>query len=130
MKSLNYLMDHILYQIFNIILNISLKKHETVTDNPSIMIYVNRVRFNDLRFVFHDSSWSFYQPYFSRKHVFHELYRVNGTQDYGLKTWKQVPNYHVIISQRLLSTTSTIIHLFIEQKFCKHFIGSWKQWDN
>ena len=26
MKSLNYLMDHILYQIFRIILNISLKK--------------------------------------------------------------------------------------------------------
>ena len=38
MKSLNYLDDHIqdYFQYF-------LKKHETVTDNPSIMIYVNNV---------------------------------------------------------------------------------------
>ena len=43
MKSLNYMMDDILYQIFKIILNISLKKHETVTDNPSIRIYVNKI---------------------------------------------------------------------------------------
>ena len=43
MKNLNYLMDHILYQIFKITLNTSLKKHETVTDNPSIMIYVNKI---------------------------------------------------------------------------------------
>ena len=32
----NYLMDHILYQIFNIIL----KKHEEKTITPSIRIYV------------------------------------------------------------------------------------------
>ena len=43
MKSLNYMMDDILYQIFKIILNISLKKHDTVTDNPSIRIYVNKI---------------------------------------------------------------------------------------
>ena len=35
MKSLTYLMDHILYQIFKTIL--------TITHNPSIMIYVNKV---------------------------------------------------------------------------------------
>ena len=43
MKCLNYLVDHILYQIFKITLNTSLKKNETVTDNPSIMIYVNKI---------------------------------------------------------------------------------------
>ena len=43
MKNLNYLKDHILYQVFNIILNISEKKHETVTDNPSIKIYVTKI---------------------------------------------------------------------------------------
>ena len=42
MRNLNYLMDHILYQTLKIILNY-LKKHETVTDNPSIMIYVNKI---------------------------------------------------------------------------------------
>ena len=42
MKNLNYLMDNILYQIFKIILNISLKKHETVTDNPSVRICINK----------------------------------------------------------------------------------------
>ena len=41
MKSLNYLMNYILCKTFKITLNISLKKHETVTDNPSIMIYIN-----------------------------------------------------------------------------------------
>ena len=43
LKNLNYLIDHILYQIFKIILNKALKKHETVTDNPSIMIYINKI---------------------------------------------------------------------------------------
>ena len=42
-EDFNYLMDHILYQIFKIILNISLKKHRENTDNPSIRIYVNRM---------------------------------------------------------------------------------------
>ena len=36
-----------------------------------------RVRFNDSWFVFHDSSWSFREPCFSWKHIFHELYRAN-----------------------------------------------------
>ena len=36
-------MDHILYQIFKITINLSLNKHETVTDNPSIMIYKNKI---------------------------------------------------------------------------------------
>ena len=43
MKNLNYQMDHILYQIFKNILNVSLKKHKTVTDNPSIRIYINDI---------------------------------------------------------------------------------------
>ena len=43
MKSLNYLMDHILYQMFRITLNTSLKKHETIADNPSIRKYVNKI---------------------------------------------------------------------------------------
>ena len=42
MKSLNYLMDHILYQILKITLNISLKKQETINDKPSIMIYIKK----------------------------------------------------------------------------------------
>ena len=32
-----------MFQIFKIILNISWNKHETVTDNPSVMIYVNKI---------------------------------------------------------------------------------------
>ena len=35
-------MDHILHQIFNIILSI-IKKHEAVTDNPQIRIHVNKI---------------------------------------------------------------------------------------
>ena len=36
-------MDHVLCQIFKITLNTSLKKHETVTDNLSIKICVNKI---------------------------------------------------------------------------------------
>ena len=43
MKNLNNLMNHILNQIFKIILSISLKNHETGIDNPSINIYVNKI---------------------------------------------------------------------------------------
>ena len=45
MKSLNYVMDHMLYQICKITLNTSSKnkKHETVTDNPSIRIFGNKI---------------------------------------------------------------------------------------
>ena len=42
-------MDHSLHQIFKITLNISLKKHETVTDNLSIRIYVSKI-FNRITF--------------------------------------------------------------------------------
>ena len=42
MKSLYYLMDYVLYQIFKIALNTSLKKHERVADKSSIKINVNK----------------------------------------------------------------------------------------
>ena len=42
MKNLNDLMDYILYQIIKIIKVI--KNHEKVTDNPSIRIYVNKIK--------------------------------------------------------------------------------------
>ena len=41
-KNLNYLMDHIPYQLFKIILNIYLKKHQKKTVNPSIRMYTNK----------------------------------------------------------------------------------------
>ena len=44
-----------------------------------------RVRFNNSWFVFYDFSKSFHEPYFSRKHILYELYRVNRIQDYGFK---------------------------------------------
>ena len=58
--------------------------------DKSIMLYfgyrcLTNVRFNDSWFVFHDSSWSFHEPYFSKKHLFHEPKRVNRSQEYGLK---------------------------------------------
>ena len=36
-------MNHILYEIFKIILSISSKKHEVVSDYPPIIIYVNKI---------------------------------------------------------------------------------------
>ena len=66
-------------------------------------ICLSRVRFNDSWFVLHDSSWSFHETYFSKRHIFHESYRVNRTHDYGLKTGKLVPNYSTLTwSQNIL----------------------------
>ena len=42
MKSLNYLINHIVYLILKMILKY-LKKKEAVTDNPSKMIYVDKI---------------------------------------------------------------------------------------
>ena len=43
MRKINYLIDHILYQIFKIVSSISSKKHEAVTDNPPIRIHANKI---------------------------------------------------------------------------------------
>ena len=44
MMNLNCQMNHILYQIFKIILSIFKKKHGKNIDNPSIRIYVNKIK--------------------------------------------------------------------------------------
>ena len=44
MMNLIYMMDHILFQTCKIILNTSLKKHETIANNPPVQIYVNTIR--------------------------------------------------------------------------------------
>ena len=43
LKNLNYVIGHILYQIFKIILSISSKNMKNVTDNTPIRIYVNNI---------------------------------------------------------------------------------------
>ena len=45
LKTLNYLVDHFLCQIFKIIL-IILSKNQTVADNPPVRIYVNKLEKN------------------------------------------------------------------------------------
>ena len=57
MKNFNYLMDHILYHIFKIILN-KFKKLEMLTDNPSISIYLNKIE-NRVTFKYRKLSWIF-----------------------------------------------------------------------
>ena len=49
MKSLNYLMVHILYQIFQDYFEYIIKKHKTFTDNPPVRVYVNK-RENRIKF--------------------------------------------------------------------------------
>ena len=41
--NLKYLMDHILYHIFNIMFEYIIKKHEKVTGNPPIKLCVNKM---------------------------------------------------------------------------------------
>ena len=49
-QNLNYLMGHILYQIFNIVLNISLKDHEAVADSLETEDKINITIKNDVLF--------------------------------------------------------------------------------
>ena len=44
--NLIYLMDHILFETFNIIIiqEYIIKKHETIADNPPVQIYVNKIK--------------------------------------------------------------------------------------
>ena len=44
MMNLICLKDHILFQTFKIILNIILKKHETISDNPLVQIYTSKIK--------------------------------------------------------------------------------------
>ena len=81
---------------------------------------VFRVRFNDSWFVFHYFSWSFEEPNFNRKHIFHKSVRVNRTQGYGIKLFATKLFANAIILKTFLWTISFIIQFFIEQKFCKH----------
>ena len=46
---MNYLMDHILYLISKIILNMYLKTHEGKTVKSSIKIYINKIQ-NRIKF--------------------------------------------------------------------------------
>ena len=43
MKYLNYLMDQTVYLIFKNYFKYILKRHDKVTDNPSITKYVNKI---------------------------------------------------------------------------------------
>ena len=61
-----------------------------VSNGDSLRCFFNvlsgsRDRFNKSWFTFHNSSSSFHEPYFSRKHIFIDSEQ---TQEYGLKTYK------------------------------------------
>ena len=43
MKNLNYLMDHILFQILRNYFGYVIEKHDTLTENPPIRIYINKI---------------------------------------------------------------------------------------
>ena len=68
------------------------------------MLKLFRVWSNDLWFIFHNSSWSFPGPYFSRKHMFHDSYRVTNLQ-ISAKLFS-----NVLIFKIFLSTSPSIIH--------------------
>ena len=58
MINLNYLMDHILFQIFKIILNISKKQHNESIDDPSVRKYINKI---EHRITFKIKTWYYLQ---------------------------------------------------------------------
>ena len=43
MKNLNYMMDHILYQIFKITSSIPIRRHQTVIDISLKILYLNKI---------------------------------------------------------------------------------------
>ena len=58
MINLNYLMDYIIHQIFKIMLSILSKKHETLTNQTPIRIYVNKI---ENRIAFKTKSGYYYE---------------------------------------------------------------------
>ena len=61
----------------------------------------------------HNSSWSFHEPYRSRKHIFREPYRVNGTCDCGPKP----ANNYQIIWQCYNIRTGITDNIFMSKSF-------------
>ena len=82
---------------------------------------MSRPRRNDSWFVFHDSSWSFHEPYLAENTYFTN--RLEWTQ-HKIMIFKPVSKYQIIRHlhnfKNILSTISTIIHFFIKQTFSKH----------
>ena len=64
-----------MYQLWSLNI-VDHKPYKTITELNTCCYYLNgNVWFNNLWSVFHDSVWSFYKTYFSRKHYF-----VNDTE--------------------------------------------------
>ena len=87
-----------------------------------------RVWFSDSRFMFHDSSWSFYESVLAERHIsritWREQYKI---MDLNLHTRTKLLD-NVIILKTFLSTISFIIQFFIKQRFRKHhFLQGRKQ---
>ena len=79
--------------------------------------------FNDSWFVFHYSNWSFHESYLAEKTHFMNL--IEWTEHnkmvlLNLQTRTKLLNNVVILT--FLLTILTIIHFFIEQKFCKYIL--------
>ena len=88
-----------------------------------IMAYV-RVWFIDSWFTFHDSSWNFHKPYFSKKHISQIIWSEKSIKKLQIST-ELLGN--VIVSKAFSSRMSPIVHFFIEWKFYKHcFLQGWK----
>ena len=64
MMNLNYEMDRIPYQIFNIILSIFKKTHGESVDKPSVWIYVNKI---ENRVTFKIKNWYSLEPLHQRQ---------------------------------------------------------------
>ena len=83
-----------------------------------------RVQFNHLWFVFHDSSWSFHEPYFSRKHTFHESFEWT---EHKIMILKPANKYQIIRQQWF-----TLLSIFLSNKsfgniiFYRAEITNWK----
>ena len=60
---------------------------------PNTNTCYHEVRFNDLWFVFDDSSWSFIEPYVSRKYIFHESYEWT---EHRIMVLKPANKYQII----------------------------------
>ena len=96
--------------------NTAAPPQDNLNDTSNSMYCQCKIQFNDLWFVFYDSSWSFHEPDFNRKHIFYKSFRVNRTQNYDLKTCRQVPNYLVMSKcqhsfQKILTWNKSLVNI-------------------
>ena len=116
-KKLNNLMDHILYQVFKIILSIS-SKNKRVTDNLPIIIYVNKTENRE--------TFKIKTGYYLKLLTNEKIKLLRSTDSKIIKDKNGEMGPHLVITEIIhfniinndYQQTSRVLYLFLPNKSC------------